>query len=65
MDKKNEIIVKSIRAYDKECIGCQNHQKALMITYIPEGKSDIIDLFLDEKQAEHLYKEIGHRLINP
>ena len=54
----SEKIVESIRAYNKECIGCLRNKKFAMISYKAEGEETIMDLFLDKDQAELVCDEL-------
>ncbi len=42
---------------NKSCEGCKRHKKDLMLTYKSKNNPDeLIDLFMDNKQAEELIK---------
>lgn len=51
--------VKTIRAFDKGCFGCQTHGGVIMLSYQTESGGPIMDLFLDEKLAKFLQKELN------
>ena len=56
-----ETTITSIKAYDKDCIGCVKHKRDIMIAYTaddPEG-ADIIDLFLTQVQAKILANDLA------
>ncbi len=62
---ETESIATSIRAYDKECIGCQRHSRDIMISYTKENdakRSQVYDLFLTQGQAKMLYEELGRQI---
>lgn len=57
---EHETEVKNIRTYDKEVQGCQNHNKDVMLAFdSTEENYDIKDLFLTQRQADSLHKELG------
>ena len=60
-----ELIATTIRAYDSGCIGCQRHDRDIMLSFMYEGdpeRSKIHDLFLTQEQALALHKELGERI---
>ncbi len=59
----SEKIVKTIRVYGKDCIGCRIKEKDVMLSYNTEDfKALIGDLFLTQEMAENLLKELGNVL---
>lgn len=57
--------IDSVRVYNKECIGCQRHGAAVMLSLtepLPEEGVLFIDVFLNTKQALDLQAELGRRL---
>lgn len=54
--------ITDIKAFDKNCIGCQNHKKEIMISFRTEGKPDFNDIFLSEEQAKNLVLSIEKSL---
>jgi hypothetical protein len=61
MEKEREIQVEQITVHGKDCIGCEKSKKDIMISYTDKD-GDIIDLFLSQKKAEELYKELDKRI---
>lgn len=55
--KEKEVL--TITAQGKDCIGCQKHQKDIMISYTSKGEDQIIDLFLTEYQARTLLENLN------
>lgn len=52
-----ETVTKDIRCYGKHVIGCEKHNRDVMISYC--GNSEIIhDVFLTQEQAKKLSKEL-------
>lgn len=60
----SEMIVSSIKAFDKDVNGCLRHKKDVMISYTKEGSETIYDLFLDKNQAQSLLGELTKSLDN-
>lgn len=58
----DNIIVDSIRAYGKGCMGCQHTQSDIMISYKPIGSVVIKDIFLTNEHAQWLVLELQKRL---
>lgn len=55
--------VKNIIPFNKECYGCERHEKDIMISINTHFDGDgIMDFFLDQKQAESLHKDLGERI---
>lgn len=58
----SEMIVSSIRAYDRNANGCLRHKKDVMVSYTKEGSKTIYDLFLTRDQALAFHKELGRTI---
>lgn len=58
----DNIIVDSIRAYGKHCIGCLYTQTDIMISYKPIGSVVIQNIFLTNEHAQWLILELQKRL---
>ncbi len=56
-----ELIIDTINAYDKECHGCQRHNRDVMIAITQENEPvehAVHDLFLTQAQAEKLLQSL-------
>ncbi len=63
MIMEREIVVTTMRAYDKECIGCKKHGKHLMISFQAEKHGIVVhDMFLDKNTALVFQKELDEVL---
>lgn len=54
----NETIIKHISVHGQSCIGCERHEKDVMITFMDEEKENVHDLFLTTSQADGLLNEL-------
>lgn len=58
----NETIVKNITVHGKNRIGCERHEKDVMIAYMDEEREGIHDLFLTSAQASGLLAALKQAL---
>ncbi len=65
-DNSMQIKVKSVRAYDKQCRGCEKYNREVMISVepddLPKDKYCIHDIFLTQQQAEILAVELNEAI---
>jgi hypothetical protein len=57
-----EGIIKSVQAWDKNCIGCKKFKSDIMLSFQIEGSEVIHDIFLTTEQAEYLIARLEKRL---
>lgn len=58
-----ELIIKNIRTHYRGVNGCKRHDRDVMVAFVCEGdESQVHDLFLTQKQAEGLLKNITETL---
>jgi hypothetical protein len=50
--------ITSIQAYGRCCVGCQEHQKDVMLSFQFEEHGGVNDIFLTTKQAEYLAEKL-------
>lgn len=48
----------NIAVNGKKCIGCQRHQREIMLSFM-EDKGTIHDIFLTTEQAQKLFQDLG------
>lgn len=47
-----ELILENILAHDRKCIGCRNHERDIMLSFIHDKDTEKVhDLFLTQAQA--------------
>ena len=47
-----ELVIENIRAHDRQCIGCRNHNRDVMLSFMHTGDTEKVhDLFLTHLQA--------------
>lgn len=51
----------SVRAYNKNCMGCESEHKDIMISIGLNGL-EILDFFLNQEDATRFHKELGERI---
>ncbi|MCK5535411.1 MAG: hypothetical protein KAI79_01215 [Bacteroidales bacterium] len=56
-----EYVVKNTVITGKECIGCERHDKDIMLTILPEY-DDFVDIFLSKKQTKRLIVQLKEKL---
>lgn len=56
-----EYVVKNTVITGNECIGCERHDKDIMLTILPEY-DDFVDIFLSKKQTKRLIVQLKEKL---
>lgn len=59
MAKYIEIKAESSHAHGKGCIGCKNHKRDIMLSFLQKESGVFYDVFLTQDDAEQFYKRLG------